>query len=227
MVLFEQPWVVAGRKVATPPATLDDGLRAAAGAAAAPHAAGRGRPLGRRPVGDPLRPTGLGAAGCLALAFPLHPPGRPEKRRLDELRGAGVPTLVVQGERDPFGRPEEFPGDLDHVDMRGRARRRPRLRGARSGGAISQDEAEGIVVESTLEWLVREVAGPDIERAGVSAVMCARVLAVLDRPARRRRLGDDDRRLRRPPSTRPTPDAAAEVDVATETAERARRALRA
>ncbi len=51
----------------------------------------------------------LGAAGVLALAFPLHPPGRPEKSRAEELTGAGRPTLVVQGGRDPFGRPGEFP----------------------------------------------------------------------------------------------------------------------
>jgi uncharacterized protein len=50
----------------------------------------------------------VGAAGVVALAFPLHPPGRPERSRLAELTGAGVPTLVLQGERDPFGRPEEF-----------------------------------------------------------------------------------------------------------------------
>jgi predicted alpha/beta-hydrolase family hydrolase len=48
-------------------------------------------------------------AGVLALAFPLHPPGRPERSRSAELLGAGVPTLVVQGERDPFGVPSEFP----------------------------------------------------------------------------------------------------------------------
>ena len=53
--------------------------------------------------------SGLGAVGCLALAFPLHPPGRPERSRIEELLGSGVPTLVVQGERDTFGRPEEFP----------------------------------------------------------------------------------------------------------------------
>ncbi|MYW33701.1 alpha/beta family hydrolase, partial [Streptomyces sp. SID2119] len=45
----------------------------------------------------------------LALSFPLHPPGKPEKSRADELLGTGVPTLVVQGGNDPFGRPEEFP----------------------------------------------------------------------------------------------------------------------
>jgi predicted alpha/beta-hydrolase family hydrolase len=41
----------------------------------------------------------------VALAFPLHPPGRPELSRLPELDGAGVAVLVVQGERDPFGMP--------------------------------------------------------------------------------------------------------------------------
>ena len=47
----------------------------------------------------------VGARGVLCLAFPLHPPGRPEKSRLDELEAVTVPTLVVQGERDPFGIP--------------------------------------------------------------------------------------------------------------------------
>ena len=51
----------------------------------------------------------LGAAAVLALSFPLHPPGRPEKSRAEELTGAGLPTLVVQGGRDPFGQPAEFP----------------------------------------------------------------------------------------------------------------------
>ncbi|MGW4568097.1 alpha/beta hydrolase family protein, partial [Streptomyces sp. NPDC004561] len=53
--------------------------------------------------------TELGAHAVLALSFPLHPPGRPEKSRAEELLGAGVPTLVVQGGNDPFGKPEEFP----------------------------------------------------------------------------------------------------------------------
>lgn len=44
-----------------------------------------------------------------ALAFPLHPPGKPEKSRIDELLGSGLPTLVVQGAVDPFGTPAEFP----------------------------------------------------------------------------------------------------------------------
>ncbi|MEV0237301.1 alpha/beta family hydrolase [Nonomuraea sp. NPDC050786] len=48
----------------------------------------------------------VGAAAVVALAFPLHPPGKPERSRVDELRGAGVDVLVVNGDRDPFGVPD-------------------------------------------------------------------------------------------------------------------------
>jgi uncharacterized protein len=47
----------------------------------------------------------LGATGVLALAFPLHPPGRPEKTRAPELTAVPVPLVVVQGETDAFGAP--------------------------------------------------------------------------------------------------------------------------
>ena len=50
-----------------------------------------------------------GSSAVLCLAFPLHPPGRPEKSRLEELDGVTVPTLVVQGENDPFGTPPDGP----------------------------------------------------------------------------------------------------------------------
>jgi predicted alpha/beta-hydrolase family hydrolase len=47
-----------------------------------------------------------GARAVVALAFPLHPPGRPERSRAAELRQAAAPVLVVNGERDPFGIPD-------------------------------------------------------------------------------------------------------------------------
>ena len=47
-----------------------------------------------------------GATAVLALAFPLHPPGRPDKSRADELRAAGADVLVINGDRDPFGIPD-------------------------------------------------------------------------------------------------------------------------
>jgi predicted alpha/beta-hydrolase family hydrolase len=50
-----------------------------------------------------------GARAVLALAFPLHPPGRPDRSRVAELRAAGTEVLVVSGDRDPFG----VPGSAD------------------------------------------------------------------------------------------------------------------
>ncbi|GHH81668.1 hypothetical protein GCM10018793_39590 [Streptomyces sulfonofaciens] len=109
VALVEQPWRVAGKKLAPAPKTLDTGWRGVWPALTEP-----GRPViaGGRSAGARVAcRTGreLGAAAVLALSFPLHPPGRPEKSRADELLGADLPTLVVQGGRDPFGRPVEFP----------------------------------------------------------------------------------------------------------------------
>lgn len=154
VMLFEQPWKVAGRKVATAPNTLDAGLVAAAGAlrVRTPLIVG-GRSAGARSAARCGRR--LAARGVLALAFPLHPPGRPESSRLGELRRAGLPTLVVQGERDPMGRPDEFPEDVDLVVVPGADHG---LKVARTAG-LSQEEALAVVVEATLEWIVREVGG--------------------------------------------------------------------
>lgn len=55
-----------------------------------------------------------GAAGVIALAFPLHPPGRAgsaEHSRAGELRATGAPVLVINGERDPFGIPDQADAD--------------------------------------------------------------------------------------------------------------------
>jgi predicted alpha/beta-hydrolase family hydrolase len=154
VALFEQPWLVAGRKVATPPPTLDVGLRAAAAAlrSRTPLVVG-GRSAGARSAARCA--ASLGAVGCLALAFPLHPPGRPEKSRVGELTGSGVPTLVLQGERDSMGLPEEFPEgtELVVVPAADHGLRVP------ARAVISQADALALIVESTLEWLVREVIG--------------------------------------------------------------------
>lgn len=154
VVRFEQPWRVAGRKIATPPATLDAGLTAAADVlrTRTPLVVG-GRSAGARSAARTAK--GLGAVGCLALAFPLHPPGRPERSRLPELAGARLPTLVVQGEADTMGRPEEFPADteLAVVPSADHGFKVP------ARAPLSQDDALAIVVESTLEWIVREIVG--------------------------------------------------------------------
>jgi predicted alpha/beta-hydrolase family hydrolase len=112
VVLVEQPYRVAGRRSPAPAHQLDAawlavieqlrerelaGLRLIAG----------GRSSGARVAcrtADSAR-----ALGVLCLAFPVHPPGRPEKTRLPELDAVTVPVLVVQGVRDPFGMPPPAP----------------------------------------------------------------------------------------------------------------------
>ncbi|POX51465.1 alpha/beta family hydrolase [Streptomyces sp. Ru72] len=118
VALVEQPWRVAGKKVAPAPKTLDLGWRGVWPALAAPGlpVIAGGRSAGARVACRTA--AEVGAHAVLALSFPLHPPGRPEKSRADELLGAGVPTLVVQGGNDPFGRPDEFPrGSYEIVEV--------------------------------------------------------------------------------------------------------------
>ncbi|MGI5137137.1 MULTISPECIES: alpha/beta hydrolase family protein [unclassified Streptomyces] len=150
VALVEQPWRVAGKKVAPAPKTLDEGWRGVwpvLGKPGLPVIAG-GRSAGARVACRTA--TELGAHAVLALSFPLHPPGRPEKSREGELLGAGVPTLVVQGGNDPFGRPEEFPpGPYEIVEVphgdHGLAV--PKRAG------ISREEALEIVADAAVKWI--------------------------------------------------------------------------
>ena len=154
VVRLEQPWKVAGRRIATAPATLDEARVVASDTlrVRTPLVVG-GRSAGARSAVRCARR--LGARGALALSFPLHPPGRPDRTRLPELREARVPTLVIQGGKDPMGRPEEFPDDVELCVVPGadHGLKVP------ARGALSQDEALAVVVEATLEWVVREVTG--------------------------------------------------------------------
>ncbi|MCU1602785.1 MAG: alpha/beta hydrolase [Frankiales bacterium] len=103
VALVEQPWRVRGRKVAEPPPTLDIGWEdVLATLQGAPLVVG-GRSAGARVACRTA--AAVGAHAVLCLAFPLHPPGRPERSRLPELELVDVPLLVVQGDRDAFGVP--------------------------------------------------------------------------------------------------------------------------
>jgi predicted alpha/beta-hydrolase family hydrolase len=117
VVLVEQPYRVAGRRAPAPAAQLDAAWLAVVEHVRAdlPLVVG-GRSSGARVACRTA--TAANAAGVLCLAFPVHPPGRPEKDRLAELAMPTVPILVVQGQTDPFGRPEPAPG-RDVVLLRG------------------------------------------------------------------------------------------------------------
>jgi predicted alpha/beta-hydrolase family hydrolase len=81
--------------------------------------------------------------------------GKPEKSRVDELQGAGLPTLVVQGERDPFGTPEEFPPltEMAVVPEAEHSFKVPKR------AELNQQEAYDVLVEAVFEWVSREVSG--------------------------------------------------------------------
>ncbi|WJV46291.1 alpha/beta hydrolase family protein [Streptomyces flavofungini] len=163
VALVEQPWRVAGKKVAPAPKTLDVGWRGlwpALTKPGLPVIAG-GRSAGARVA---CRTAGeLGAAAVLALSFPLHPSpssrlrssrggpnGKPEKSRADELLGAGVPTLVVQGGNDPFGKPAEFPADgayeLVEIPFGDHSFAVPKR------ADIGQDEAVKRITDAVVRW---------------------------------------------------------------------------
>jgi predicted alpha/beta-hydrolase family hydrolase len=154
VVRVEQPWRVAGKRVAPSAKVLDecfitvtDKLRVRT-----PLVVG-GRSAGARCAARTAHE--MGASGLLALAYPLHPPGRPERSRLDELDAVQLPTLVVQGERDALGRPEEFPPrhELAVVPEADHSFAVPKR------GDVTAAEALAVVVEATLEWIVRDVVG--------------------------------------------------------------------
>jgi predicted alpha/beta-hydrolase family hydrolase len=159
VTLVEMPWRLQGKRIAPRPEVIDQCYLAVMNAMRmrTPLVIG-GRSAGARSACRIAH--SVGAKGVLALSFPLHPPGRPESSRLAELQGTRVPTLVVQGERDPFGTPEEFPDDVDLAVVPGadHALRVPRSRSQGETGT-SQDEALAIVLEATLEWIVRDVSG--------------------------------------------------------------------
>jgi len=154
VALVEQPWRVAGKKLAPAPRILDTGWRAlwpALGKPGLPLIAG-GRSAGARVACRTAHE--LGAHAVLALSFPLHPPGRPEKSRAAELLETGVPTLVVQGGSDPFGKPAEYPGgayegghELLEVAYADHGFAVPRR------SPVSQAETLGIIVSGVRTWL--------------------------------------------------------------------------
>lgn len=109
IALVEQPYLVAGRRAPAPAKQLDAAWTAVTEALRADALAGMrlvtgGRSLGARVACRTAAATG--AAAVLCLAFPEHPPGKPERSRQGELDAVAVPVLVVQGESDPFGMPE-------------------------------------------------------------------------------------------------------------------------
>jgi uncharacterized protein len=150
VALVEQPYRVAGRRAPAPEHQLDAAWTAVASSLRAgelgdlPLIAG-GRSSGARVACRTA--AAVEAVAVLCLAFPVHPPGRPEKTRLAELDAVRVPTLVVQGEADPFGMPP--------------ARRGRRVVTVAGNHGLSADlDAVGAAVRAWLARILPRVAAP-------------------------------------------------------------------
>jgi hypothetical protein len=114
----EQPYRVAGRRSPAPAKQLDAAWIAVCEQLGEGKLKGLPIISGGRSAGARVAcrtAADVGAAAVLCLAFPVHAPGKgddPSKSRLPELDSVTVPTLVVQGDRDPFGMPPDGPGRI-------------------------------------------------------------------------------------------------------------------
>lgn len=157
---FEQPWRVSGRRVAAQSAQLDE-----AWCNAMPRFASGSMPLlvGGRSAGARVacRTAGkLGAAGVVALAFPLHPPGKPDKSRMAEIPSS-IPVLAIQGDRDAFGTADEVieaAAGLPLLTVLAVTGADHSLR-VRRQGPITQGEADEIVMIAVRRWALRAARG--------------------------------------------------------------------
>lgn len=150
VVRFEQPWRVAGRNVAPRPAALDVGWMAAA-PYVAEIAAGLPLIVGGRSAGARVAcrtADAVGAVAVVCLAFPLHPPGRPENSRIDELLQPTVPVLVLQGERDTFGNAEEVSAAIGAAESSSRS---GHTRGIRVVAVPGADHSMAVLKSSPLD----------------------------------------------------------------------------
>jgi uncharacterized protein len=167
VVLVEQPWRVSGKKVAVPPDRLDlawSAVLAAPELTSVLHPRAGRLAVGGRSAGARVAcrtAVGTGADLVVCLAFPLHPPGRPDRSRVAELVGAGRPTLVVQGERDPFGGPDEVTAAAEAATGHGADLSMVAVPGADhgfkvpAGAALGQGAVLDLVVEAVSAFLLR------------------------------------------------------------------------
>jgi hypothetical protein len=143
----EQPYRVRGRRAPEPAPRLD----AAWLAVVATLVKGRTGPVvvsGRSSGARVACRTAneLDVAGVVALAFPLHPPGKPEKSRAEELIAVTAPTLVVQGLRDAFGNETEI------KKATGRKSAGPRTIVSVAGDHSLRQSAD-LVASGVVDWL--------------------------------------------------------------------------
>jgi len=150
VLLFDFPYVDAGRRAPDPPSVLEATVASVAGhlrgALGARHVVLGGKSMGGR-IASQAVAGGLAADALTFLGYPLHPPARPEVLRDRHLAAIRAPMLFLQGTRDSFARWDLIEGVCRRL---GSAARLVRLEGAdhsfrvpkRSGRTDAEVEAE-------------------------------------------------------------------------------------
>jgi predicted alpha/beta-hydrolase family hydrolase len=150
---LDLPYRRAGRKFPdkSPVLVADVGAAAAELAAAAGVEPRRvllgGRSLGGRMCSMAVA-EGLAAAGLVLISYPLHPPGRPDRLRVEHFGAIRVPTLFISGTRDSFATPEE-------LEREARAIAGPVTHVWVEGGRHELGRADDRIVPAVLDWLAR------------------------------------------------------------------------
>lgn len=147
------PYRKEGRRAPDRPPKLIESLRVDAAAFAAER---RFRPnrmlLGGRSMGGRMCSMavadGLPARGLVLISYPLHPPGKPEKLRIEHLPSIHVPCLFVSGTRDPFGTPAE-------LEQHTAAIRGPVEHHWVEGGRHGLDRVDDEICEVVADWIDR------------------------------------------------------------------------
>jgi len=145
------PYRKAGRRAPDRPPVLMAAVRDEVAATRSRRVVVGGRSMGGRMCSMVVAsvdgaPAPAGVVGLVPISYPLHPPGAPEKLRVEHLADLHVPCLFVHGTRDPFGTPEELqrwtatiPGPVEHHWI--------------DGGRHDLRGADAEIVETVATWL--------------------------------------------------------------------------
>jgi predicted alpha/beta-hydrolase family hydrolase len=111
-----------------------------------------GRSMGGRICSMAVADGSVAGAGLVLISYPLHPPGKPDRLRVEHLPSLEVPCLFVHGTKDPFGSPAELqqwtatiPGPVTHVFVEGKGHD---LKGA-----------DAFIATTVRDWLIEAVPG--------------------------------------------------------------------
>jgi predicted alpha/beta-hydrolase family hydrolase len=111
-----------------------------------------GRSMGGRICSMAVADGSVVGVGLVLISYPLHPPGKPDRLRVEHLPSLQVPCLFVHGTKDPFGSPDELqqwtatiPGPVTHVFVEGKGHD---LKGA-----------DAFIADTVRQWLVDTIPG--------------------------------------------------------------------